>query len=228
MAQIGGSEDEDERDLRIDELERELERLRQNLDEAEHAARSAMAARRRAERRVEELLARAHDHSTARRLDTEFAHSRAAAPAPPPRTGGARERAGDAVWLRRERQQIDARAAERPVLGPDPALGATLSELRSELGLLRAALEAEGADRERADERVARAYDAIQEVRDGLERIRSAAAGDRPAQAAGAVEAERLTAALERLRESASPPEEDRPAPQGEWLAPSAASARPP
>jgi hypothetical protein len=219
LAEIGGRQGEDERDLRIAELERELERLRQSLDEAEHAARSAMAARRRAERRVEEALARAQDQPSAQRLDAEFAHSSAAVPAPPPGTGGARERAGDAVWLRRERRQIDARSAKRLVIEPDPALGATLAELRSELGHLRAALEAEAADREQAEERVARAYDAIQEVRDGLEQIRSAAAGDRPEQAAGAVEAERLTAALERLRESAPPPDEDRQAPHGEWLA---------
>jgi hypothetical protein len=155
-----------------------------------------------------------------------------------------RERTPAAAQLQALRQELEARvrteaqlrgelAAVRGALASAPEgnqpLSATLGELRATLGELRRAVENERAGRETAERRVALAYEAIQEVRDELERIREArpvqraapappppageagsAAGAEPASAAG-IEAERLAAALARLREQ-TPAAEERPA----------------
>ncbi len=249
-----GFADGDERDLRIAELELELERLRRSVDEAEQATRAALTARQRAERRVEEL--RARPRTDARRLDAELVVARAAAPAPPPRGPAGPTGTDGLLWLEREHRLIAGRAAgkatdqtlaalreelargaksEAELRGAvselraargtappeaDAALSSTLAELRAELSGLRAALGAEATEREQAEQRVARAYVAVQEVRDWLAQIRGVdleLPGD-PPDPSGTVEAERLSAALVRLRESARQPDAELVPASREWL----------
>ncbi len=206
------TEDEDERDLSISELERELNRVRRRVDEAEHLATSADAARRRAERRVKELSEQSAPVVDAVAVVKEFAVAAAASAIEPAHRAAPSIPAGDAQRLRQEqhvkdrragivmalrqelelrqrveaelRAQLAAATGQKPAPAepeprpapaePDPALRSTLAELRTELAYLRSALEAESAARAQAEQRVARAYEAIQEVRDELERIRGA------------------------------------------------------
>ncbi len=235
--------DEAEHELRIAELEEEVERLRRAADEAEHVAQAAHVARQRAELRVAELSAQRPTGTIERDLRGELDLAAGAAPAP----SGARPTpvplSADWQRLRRERQALTARTlrtaeppgvealrreliertqseaklrgalallqAERHDAGPDPALRQTLDELRQELDQLRLAVERETAGRERAQLRVAYAYEAIQAVRDEIELIRSGSQARREPESGGAVEVERLAAALSRLRQTTPPPPDE-------------------
>lgn len=229
LAEIGGGPERteaDERELRIAELEREVEQLRRAVDEAEYVARTAVAGRRRAEQLVEALTPRQSSPLASRSLSIELELVGSAAPAAPAGRHGSSLPEGDLQRLHREQRLIEARASTVPAQAapdvsarPDPALRSTLAELRQELAHLRAALAAESGDRELAEQRVAHAYDAIQEVRDGLKRLRfgepsEATRVDPP----GAVEADRLTVALERLRDRTPPPGDQPESETTEWL----------
>jgi hypothetical protein len=161
------------------------------------AALAADRERLRAERQLADARAAPHEQTEAAlRLELEA-------------------RARSEAQLRAELAGLRARTTNEP--GPDAALAAMLAELRSELAHLRVALEAERAERQLAESRVARAYEAIQEVRDELDRIRTHGLRPPTSGPANVVEAERLTQALARLR--ASTPESPGPPVRAAWLA---------
>jgi hypothetical protein len=184
------------------------ERLAAEFDTAAHSAPAVIRAR--AEVAVPEDAERL-------RFERELARARAGG-APP---------SADVDALRREletriRAETELRgelaslrgsvASDRP--SSAAAVSETLAELREELGRLGGALQRERAGRELAEQRVAQAYDAIQEIRDELDQMRGSTGTEAPAsqvletgpaQPAVSVEAERLSAALSRLRARTSP-----------------------
>jgi hypothetical protein len=188
----------------VAELERDLTRMRRAVDEAQHLAAAAEARRAEAERRLAEPPLPAPgpeapeppapvDTARTARISSEFELARAsprALAAPAPRFQPAR--AGDRAALRLEAAMVSDRAA--------------------------------GLERELERQRLLneRAYAAIDHVRGELARLGAPAPAAEAPQApgpGGAVQAEKLTAALARLRE-ATPPviaaPEARPAPPAE------------
>ena len=207
---------------RVAELERELTRMRRAVDEAQHLAAAAEAARADAVRRLAERVAAPPPSPSAppaasppaerTRHELELARGSPEAPAagtPRPRI----ERAGDGVALRQEAAMPEHRGA-----GSDAARIAAL-----ERELVGAYEEIEVQRR-----RSARAYDAIALVRADLSGLRAAAATMQPtpsqppqppqpprtvAAAAAPIQPEDLSAALARLREQAPRPVVDPAAP---------------
>ena len=214
----------------VADLERELGRMRRTVDEAEHLAAAAEARRADAERRLAERPPPAPgppaaskpppsepppepppsephpsvDANRARAIATEFALARAMPARPPtatpaPRTQSAR--AADRQALRLESAMIGHRLVEHRTA----ALERELAEARHELADARRDLAAARRELERQRLLNERAYDAIDHVRGELARL----GGDVPAQQAARapappvpVQAEKLSAALARLRET--------------------------
>jgi hypothetical protein len=245
----------------VADLERDLTRMRRSVDEAEHLAAAAEAARAKAERRLAERPPPAPveaaapgpavaapepavaapepatvepppevDRVRARLIGAEFDRARATqfsppASAPPPRREPAR--VADQAALRLEEAMTPRRSA---------SLARELSDARLELAQARRELEEQR-------RRNVRAYEAIEYVRRELEQIRAtgleppAPAPDapdpaaplepapqpapaapiepieptEPAPAPGPIQAEQLSAALARLRQSRPAPEEAAP-----------------
>ena len=192
--------------------------MRRRLDEAEHLAAAASAARGRAEQREAE---RRVQHIT-RGIRAELALAI--------RTLSAPERLGvppvpEPRGLELERVTIAAR--RKPAVaeaGADHELARTLAALRAELDDLRTIAEREQAGHDRARAQAAqlerelhqyatrsvRAYDAIQGLREELEAVRLAAARPADEQPAGPSPAAEESAAEESPREE-PPPEEPPP-----------------
>ena len=212
----------------VADLERELGRLRRAVDEARHLAAAAEArradaeaGRAAAERRLAErpppepapaVPPPSIDRARAKRIASELSLARAiatgvaapsarataigvTAPAPPIPPA----RAGDSEALGLEAAMVEHRAA---------GLERELAEARRELAGARRDLV--GARRELERQRLLceRAYDAIERVRGELARL----GGDAPAEPAapvpapsGPVQAEKLSAALARLRDGTPP-----------------------
>jgi hypothetical protein len=221
------------------ELEVQIVQLRRQADEAEQIAAAARVARERAEaalaqreapQRMPDLAGRiAGEARLVRRLVADTV-----VPVP----------CGPLRWLplralAAERSMIALRSrAARPAAatGPPPgrALTATLAALRAELVEVRSLTEAErerrGAAQIRARElerrlesyaaRCAAAYDAIEQLRGELDRLRPAdpPAPSVPETAAPQLDPARLDAALSRLRESAAVQEAEVPGQPAEAL----------
>ncbi|MFZ0376925.1 MAG: hypothetical protein WAL38_03785 [Solirubrobacteraceae bacterium] len=214
---------------RVADLERELTRTRRAVDEAQHLAAAAQAARIDAVRRLEEqrrleerLLAPSpppwpRADPTRRELDLYRAAGAVPTPAASPR---ALERPADAIALRQEAAIAESRAT-RAGAGTEQ-----IAALEQELAAARVEIEEQ---RRRSD----RAYAAIELVRTELRRLHLAdppgrsetsspspgpeePAATLPTEApgrsplAGPVQPDQLSAALARLRERTpvSPPEE--------------------
>ncbi len=238
----------------VADLERELGRMRRVVDEAQHLAAAAEAGRADAERRLEERRRRRPnrrrpsrrrpnrrrpncapapspprvDAARMRLMTSEFALARAT-PAAPQAPAFPRAAAGSAD---RQALLLESAMAERRAANHQGELSAARRELAD-------------ANRDLADARLelerqrllnARAYDAIDYVRGELARL----GGDVPAQQAtrapaapAPVQAEKLSAALARLRETTpvaaeapAPAEEPAPAKAGQ-PAPPARRAKP-
>ncbi len=252
----------------VADLERDLARMWRTVDEAQHLAAAAEAARADAERRLAERPLPAPepaqpptvDDARARLIAAELERARATPPrlqalAPPVAAVSDADRAA----LRLERAMV--RGDPRPDLGPAHlgppdlraraavgravALERDLGDARREVADARhevasARSELAGARRELERQRLLceRAYDAIARVRSELAQV---GAGDppqqpeppaRPATPAEPVQAEKLSAALARLREGtpAAPAEEPAAtpaAPQSEAPAHPARPAKP-
>ena len=242
---------------RLDELERELTRMRRAVDEAQHLASVAQAARAESERRLAERTA------------PELAPSPSAPSAPPALPASVPPQpdrsTGELVLLRAtpavrpaaRRVALSARGGDRGALRAEASMaqarGARVAALELELV---AAREEADAQRRRSD----RAYEAIERVRAELRLLQIAAppaapAQPRPAQPPPAepppagpapaatpvpsqpVQADRLNEALARLRdrtpappaeEAAESPAEPPAAPRAEPDPPAAAPATPP
>jgi len=214
----------------VADLERELGRMRRAVDEAEHLAAAAEARRADAERRLAERPPPAPepapaskpppsepptepppsepppsvDANRARVIATEFALAQAVPARPPTATPAPRiqsARAADRQALRRESAMIGHRLVEHRTA----ALERELAEARHELADARRDLADARRELERQRLLNERAYDAIDHVRGELARL----GGDAPAQQAARapappapVQAEKLSAALARLRET--------------------------
>jgi hypothetical protein len=203
---------------RITELEAEIERLRRQTDEAEQVAAAARTARERAER--ERKRERERAVRPGMRTELELV-GRAPAVGAAPASRVVMAPAHEPLGLRSEREMIDLRGRLASLLARESAG-------RAEAQARVSRLERELHD---AGTRSARAYDAIEGLRDELEAGRAALAsqlGARLAQVQG-VDPERLEAALTRLRE-ASPaqptdpeglrdPHEPLVEPASDWLA---------
>jgi hypothetical protein len=216
--------------------------MRRTVDEAQHLAAAAEAARADAERRLAQLrppvapaepagpaqlvdqpreravqLEEPAERARARPLDAELALARAAPAVTPTSTEPlVADRAGDRAALRHESAMAEHRAGRADAERRAAALERELAETRRDL------------DEQRR--RSARAYEAIELVRAELHQIRATAAAtgpttagsghvaERPAPAPGAVQAEQLSAALARLRERTpvAPVEEATQAPPAE------------
>ncbi len=196
---------------RVAELERELTRMRRAVDEAQHLAAAAEAARADAVRRLAERAPAvapvppppqapfAEDRARAQRSRRELELYRAVpgaaqAGAPAPRPA---ERAADRFALRQEVAMSEHRGA-----GVDAA---RIAALERELSAAHEEIEVQR-------RRSARAWEAIELVRAELRQLRAAAATPHatsppqpPTSSAPSepVQAERLSAALSRLREAA-------------------------
>ena len=215
----------------VADLERELGRMRRAVDEAEHLAAAAEARRADAERRLAERPPPAPepppaskpppfelppnpppsepppsvDANRARVIATEFALARAMPARPPTATPAPRiqsAQAADRQALRLESAMIEQRLVEHRTA----ALERELAEARRELAEARRDLADARGELERQRFLNARAYDAIDQVRGELARLD----GDVPAQQVARapappapVQAEKLSAALARLRETA-------------------------
>jgi hypothetical protein len=202
---------------RVAELERELARMRRTVDEAQHLAAAAEAARADAVRRLAERVAGPPPSPSAppaasppaQRTRHELDLARGSPEAPgSPALRPPNERAGDRVALRQEAAMSEHRGA-----GSDAGRIAAL-----ERELVSAYEEIEAQRR-----RSTRAYEAIALVRADLSGLRAAAAATQPtappqpartvAAATAPIQAEDLSAALARLREQAPPPVVEAPAP---------------
>ncbi len=218
----------------VADLERELRRMRRAVDEAQHLTAAAEARRADAERRLSERpppapeagLAReppapeptpAVDVARAARIASELALARATPawlPAARRRPPLVPARAGDRQALRLESAMVGHRAGglERDLAGARHELAGArheLSEARRDLA---------DARRERERQRLLneRAYLAIDHVRGELARLGADTATQRPPPAPAPpvpVQAEKLSAALARLRETTPPAPEVQPAP---------------
>ena len=203
---------------RITELEAEIERLRRQTDEAEQVAAAARTARERAERELERERQRVVRPGM--RTELELVR-RAPAAGAAPASGVVMAPAHDRWGCVSEREMIDLR-------GRLVSLLARESAGRAEAQARVSRLERELHD---AISRSARAYAAIEGLRDELEAGRAALAsqlGAGLAQVQG-VDPERLEAALTRLRET-SPAQPNGPEglqetperevkPSSDWLA---------
>lgn len=184
-------------ELRVHELEAEAAHLRRALDEAEHVARAAEAARRRAEARLHELSASSAEQSE--RLRAEFALAAADQPIQRrrPRPVPAPE---DRLWLEREADVIARRQSQ------------ALAALRTELA-------------ERTT-RTAHAFQAIQEIRAELEALRTAPAAEAEVEVQAVVGPE-LEAAEAEVAEPEPAPEVREPEPEPAAPAPSEPESEP-
>lgn len=193
---------------RVAELERELTRMRRAVDEAQHLAAAAEAARADAVRRLtdQKLPSPQSPRAEPARRELELARGSPGAPPaePAPRPS---ERPGDRIALRQEAAMSEQRRA-----GHDRA---RIEALERELAAGREAIEIER-------RRSARAYEAIALVRADLRQLRAAAAvpqtpaPQRVTMAAAApepIQAQQLSAARARLRAQAPTPMVDPPAP---------------
>jgi len=136
-------------------------------------------------------------------------------------------RVGAETMLRSRLVEAEGRLASRPLL--HRRTEATLGLLRRELDGLRSAFERERADRIAAELRVAelsrdarvrqersrQTYEAISELREALDKLRTAPRPGAPSSEAGGanrVQPDRFNAARVRLRETIAPPEPEPPA----------------
>jgi len=185
----------------VADLERELGRMRRAVDEAQHLAAAAEARRADAEHRLAERQPPAPcvDAARTQLLGTELAVARKMPARPPtatlPRIQPAR--AADRHALSLESAMVAHRAAglERDVA----AARHELAGARRDLADARRELERQRLLNERA-------YAAIDHVRSELARLGApvpASEAPQPPAPAGSVQAEKLTAALARLREAA-------------------------
>jgi hypothetical protein len=188
---------------RVAELERELARMGRAVDEAQHLAAAAEAARADAVRRLAEHAVTPVEASRAEptRRELELARASPGAPAAP-RSGRLPERAGDRVALRQEAAMSEARVAGAGVdTTQTQALERELTAAHEELEVQRG--------------RSARAWEAIEMVRGELRQLRAAAAAAPSAKSspspssADQIRAEQLSAALARLRTQAPLPAVD-------------------
>jgi hypothetical protein len=185
---------------RVGDLERELARMRRTVDEAQHLAAAAEAARVNAERRPAEPAPPASVSPRAELTRREFELDRFARVAPPP-VGSPRppERASDLIALRQEVAMAGARAAradaeaqrtaavERELAGAIAALERQRGEIeaqrdeieaqRNRLEAQRDELEAQRDEIEAQRRRSARAYEAIELVRGELRQLREGSPG---------------------------------------------------
>lgn len=240
------------REARIRELEEELQRARRAGDEAEHLAAAAAVGKQRGRRRAGPAM----PDRVGERLRGELALASGLLGAPVAAAAVARPAQPRLAELLRFERELIARRGATPRTQPEARASSepTLAQLREQLERLRAVAERERAEREEAEQRAARleralaeqsarsgrVYEAIEELRGELAELRAAHAGEplaagaggleeppRLGDPAGPVEAQRLSAALARLRE-ASPSEpqgaaaEERPTRSGRptkpWL----------
>lgn len=184
----------------VADLERDLNRMRRAVDEAEHLAAAAKAGRADAERRLAERppppapepAPTTVDAARVARTVSELALSRATtrrAPPAMPAPRSAPSRAADREALRLESAMVEHRAAG----------------LERELAVVRYELLDARRDLERQRLLSERAYDAIDQVRGELARLGASAPATeapQPSAPVGPVQAEKLSAALARLRET--------------------------
>jgi hypothetical protein len=183
---------------RVADLERELTRMRRAVDEAQHMAAAAAAARADAVRRLAArgVAPAAAPPANPTRRELELARGSPGAPRAQPITRPP-ERAGDRVALRHEAAMSEHR---------------TQTVLKRELTAAREEIEAQR-------RRSARAHEAVELVRAEIRHLRAAlppGSGMPTEPPAEPVQAERLSAALARLREQprAMPAGDAEPAPQ--------------
>lgn len=192
----------------VADLERDLARMRRTVDEAQHLAAAADAARADAERRLaqrplpavaEPMPQRAAapnvDGARARLIAAELERATAVpAPSPAPAPAIVPVRDVDRVALGLERAMVDRRPGRSDAELRVVALERELIDARRELERQRLLCE--------------RAYDAIARVRGELAQIGAAVPPEPAARAAAPsepVQAEKLSAALARLREGTPP-----------------------
>jgi hypothetical protein len=211
---------------RVAELERELTRMGRAVDEAQHLAAAAEAARAHAVGRLaEQAAAPAVTRGGPIRRELELARACPGAPAAP-RAEHVFERAGDRVGLREEAAMSEARQAGAGVETTRiEALERELAAAHEEIVVQRG--------------RSARAWEAIEMVRGELRQLRAAAvtppttnppsppssAAPPAIPAAEPIQAEQLTAALARLRTQSLMPAVERSAPAVDPPAPPATPA---
>ena len=222
----------------VADLERDLARMRRTVDEAQHLAAAADAARVDAERRLarppppavaeppEPAPPPSVDGARARLILTELERARAVpahSPAPAPAAARAPVRDADRAALGLERAMVERRPGRADAELRAVALEHELIDARREVADARsevagARAELAGARRELERQRLLceRAYDAIARVRGELAQVGAGPPAEPAARVAARsepVQADKLSAALARLREG-TPPAPERAAPQ--------------